>query len=319
MFKYLAPILALAMPAFAAVKIEKVPYKGWPNCYRMSNGTVELILTTDIGPRIISFGFTGGQNVFKEYAEQIGKSGEKEWMARGGHRIWFAPEDAKLTYPADNFPVKIDIKGDTVELTAPVEPDTGFEKHIIVKLASTGSAVEVRHRIKNTAAVPKDFAPWALTQMAPGGIAITGFPPRGTHPEVLAPTNPLVMWAFTDFSDKRWVFTKKYLLLKQDAHATAPQKTGLFNANTWGAYLLGSDLFLKQLKADPKKHYPDFGCSYETFSNADMLELETLGPLVTVKTGGSLEHVEHWTLHKNIKIGSYTDDALDKVFLPLLK
>ena len=37
--------------------------------------------------------------------------------------------------------------------------------------------------------------------MAQGGHGIHGFPPRGTHPEMLAPTNPLVMWAFTNLAD----------------------------------------------------------------------------------------------------------------------
>ena len=306
------------MTATAAVKIEKTEYKGWPNCYRLTNGEVELIVTTDVGPRVIRYGFVGGQNLFKEYAEQMGKTGEKDWQGRGGHRIWMAPEDVVLTYPADNFPVKFEVAGDSITLTAPVEKLTGLEKTIIVKLAPKGSAVQVTHRIKNTLAQAREIAPWALTQMAPGGYALTGFPPRGTHPEMLAPTNPLVMWAFTDFSDKRWVFTKKYLVLKQDAKATAPQKTGHFNPNTWGAYVLGTDMFLKKVTADPKKHYTDMGCSYETFSNADMLELETLGPLVNLKQGASTEHVEHWTLHKNIKIASFTDDVLDKTLLPLL-
>jgi hypothetical protein len=307
------------MTANAAVKIEKTEYKGWPNCYRLTNGDVEVIVTTDVGPRVIRYGFVGGQNLFKEYAEQMGKTGEKDWQGRGGHRIWIAPEDRVLTYPADNFPVKFELAADSIRLTAPVEPMTGLEKTITVKLAPKGSAVEVRHRIRNTKAEAQQWAAWALTQMAPGGIGITGFPPRGTHPEVLAPTNPLVMWAFTDFSDKRWVFTKKYVILKQDAKATAPQKTGHFNSNTWGAYLLGSDLFLKKVTADPKKHYTDFGCSYETFTNADMLELETLGPLTSIKQGASIEHTEHWTLHKNIKIASFTDEALDKSLLPLLR
>src|SRR5438270_2644455 len=145
-------------------------------------------------------------------------------MPRGGHRIWFAPEDAKLTYPADNFPVQIDTKNGVATLTGAVEPDTGLQKQIIVKLAATGTAVEVLHKITNTREKPFELAPWALTMMAPGGVGLTGFPPRGTHPEVLAPTNPLVMWAFTDFSDKRWQFMKKYLALRQDSKATAPQK-----------------------------------------------------------------------------------------------
>ena len=311
--------IVLIMSTQAAVKIEKTSYDGWPNCYRITNGEVELIVTTDVGPRVIRYGFVGGQNLFKEFKEQLGKSGEKEWQARGGHRLWFSPEDAKLTYALDNGPVKASINNGVIELTQPVEPETGLEKHITIKLAPTGSDVEVIHRINNTGDTLREFAPWALTMMAPGGVAFTGFPPRGKHPEVLAPTNPLVMWAYTDFSDPRWTFTKKYLALRQDPNNPVPQKTGTFNAHTFGAYLLGSDLFIKQTTADPSKQYPDFGCSFETFTDNQFLEIETVGPLQHVNRGGSVEHTEHWSLHRNVSIPSWTDANIDRVVLPLLK
>ena len=63
---------ALTMSMSAAVKIEKTAWKGWPNCYRIANGEVELIVTTDVGPRVISYAFAGGKNLFKEFAPQIG-------------------------------------------------------------------------------------------------------------------------------------------------------------------------------------------------------------------------------------------------------
>ena len=109
--------IVLIMSTQAAVKIEKTSYDGWPNCYRITNGEVELIVTTDVGPRVIRYGFVGGQNLFKEFKEQLGKSGEKEWQARGGHRLWFSPEDAKLTYALDNGPVKASInrRGDRTD------------------------------------------------------------------------------------------------------------------------------------------------------------------------------------------------------------
>ena len=53
------------------MKVDKVEYKGWHNCYRVSNGEIEAIVTADVGPRIIRFGFVGGQNLFKEFAEQL--------------------------------------------------------------------------------------------------------------------------------------------------------------------------------------------------------------------------------------------------------
>ena len=318
MLKTVLLALALAMTASAAVKIEKVAYQGWPNCYRVANGEIELIVTSDIGPRIIRLGFVKGQNFFKEFKEMMGKSGEKQWMIRGGHRLWAAPEDSVKTYALDNSPIKIDIKGDVLIAAQPVEQLTGLEKQIIVKMAPTGTGVEVIHSIRNTNRKAVELSPWGLTVMAQGGVGFTGFPPRGKHPEVLPPTNPLVMWAYTDFSDKRWTFTKKYLALRQDPKAAEPQKAGHFNSDTWGAYLLGSELFIKRSQADPSKTYPDFGCSYETFTNADFLEIETLGPMTKLAPGASVGHVERWSLHKNVRIPSLTDAVLDKVLLPLL-
>lgn len=308
------------MTTQAAVTIEKTNYQGWPNSYRISNGEVELVITSDIGPRIMRYAFVGGRNLFKEFAEGLGKSGEPKWVARGGHRIWAAPEDPVKTYAPDNTPVKVVIKDGVLEATQPVETLTGLEKQITVKMAPSGTAVEVTHRIRNAGAKPVELAAWALTMMAQGGVGIHGFPPRGTHPEVLAPTNPLVMWAFSDLADPRWTFTKKYMMLRQDPSNAAPQKLGTFNRNTWGAYLLGTDLYVKRYKAaaDMPGAFTDFGCSFETFTNADFLELETLGPLVKLARGASLTHVENWDLHRDVKIGRWDDAELDRVLLPLI-
>jgi hypothetical protein len=294
--------------------IENVLYGGWANCLRLFNRDVELVLTTDVGPRVIRYGFIGGQNVFKEFADQMGWKHEPTWQPRGGHRIWIAPEIVPDTYALDNVPCRVSLfkpLDDAIEVTAPVEPKTGLEKAIGVHLSASG--VIVTHRIKNCGSHARTLAPWALSMMAPGGVGITKFPPRGTHPEDLPPTNPLVMWAFTDLSDPRWTFTKKYLVLRQDPKNVSPQKLGLFNEKTLGAYLLRSDLFVKRCDADASNTYPDFGASYETFTNDGFLELETLGPLEEVAPGGMVEHVERWTLHRGVKIAEWTDAELDRV------
>lgn len=299
----------------AAVKIEKTEYAGWPNCYRISNGEVELIVTTDVGPRVMYYGFAGSKNVFKEYQEQLGHSGESKWMARGGHRLWAAPESIPDTYALDNSPVKATIHGASIDLLEPVEKETGLQKEITVALAESGSDVKVTHRIENTRTKARHLAVWALTQMAPGGMAIAAFPPRGTHEEILLPTNPLTMWAYTDFSDKRWTFTKKYIVLRNDPNVKASQKTGLFNAKTMAAYLLGDILFVKRSDAPGKpEDYPDFGCSFETYTDNEFLEMETLGPLLDLGHGKSVTHVENWSLKKGVHLDTISDEALDRVF-----
>jgi hypothetical protein len=73
------------------------------------------------------------------------------------------------------------------------------------------------------------------------------------------------------------------------------------------------------MDADPSRTYPDFGCSFETFTNADFLEIETLGPLTKVAPGAGVTHVERWSLHKGIRLEAITDAALDRALLPLLR
>lgn len=303
----------------ARVKVEKAEYKGWKNCYRVSNGDVELIVTGDVGPRIIRFGFPGGQNLFKEFADQLGKSGEEKFQLRGGDRVWKAPEDPVATWAPDNVPVEIVITDSGLIAREPVEPLTNLQKEIEISMAESGTDVTVSHRIANRSLFTLKFAAWALTMMAPGGTAVSGFPPRGRHPANLAATNPLVMWAYTNLADPRWKFTKKYLTLRQDPNNSEAQKIGSFNPNTWAAYFLNGDVFVKRAESDPSKTYTDFGCSFETFTNNEFLEIETLGPMTDVPPGQTVEHAEHWALFRDVKPNSLTDEELDRVLGPLMK
>src|SRR5438876_3023461 len=152
MFRILAIVLVsfgCLLPAAAEVKVQKTEYKGWKNCYRVSNGEVELIVTADVGPRVIRYGFVGGQNLFKEYAEQLGGAGEEKFQLRGGDRVWKAPEDPIATWAPDNVPVEVTITANGLIAKAPVEPLTSLQKEIEVRMAPSGTEATVLHRITN--------------------------------------------------------------------------------------------------------------------------------------------------------------------------
>ncbi len=300
-----------------AVTVEKTAYAGWPNCYRVTNGEVEVIATSDVGPRIIHCGFVGDRNLFAVFDGQAGRSGEPHWMIRGGHRLWIAPEAIPDTYALDNAPVQATVIKDGVSLRQDREPETQLRKQITITMSTTGE-ITVTHQIENVGPKPRRFAPWALSVMAPGGTAIAPFPPRGSHNEVLLPTNPLTMWAYTDFSDPRWRFTRKYLLLTCNQSAATPQKAGLFHPQSFCAYLLGSQLFIKRYTSSPNAAYPDFHSSLELFTNHEFLEVETLGPLAEVNPDNHISHIEQWSLHRDVQM-NITDEAdLDRILQPLL-
>jgi hypothetical protein len=76
---------------------------------------------------------------------------------------------------------------------------------------------------------------------------------------------------------------------------------------------------VKQARADPSRTYPDFGCAFETFTNNEFLEIETLSPLTKVLPDQAAEHVETWTLHRGVRPSDFTDAELDRIILPFLR
>jgi hypothetical protein len=127
------------------------------------------------------------------------------------------------------------------------------------------------------------------------------------------------MWAYTDLSDPRWKFTKKYMMLRQDPTNRQAQKLGMFNQDTWAAYILNGQAFVKRTSADAAKRYADFGSSFETFTNDEFLEMETLGPLTNVTPGQTAEQVEHWALFRDVTLSEWNDEELDRVLLPRIQ
>ncbi len=295
--------------------MEKIEYKGWQNCYRLSNDLVDLIVTTDVGPRIIRFGFVREENEFKEYEEMLGRTGGSEWRIYGGHRLWHAPEARPRTYYPDNLPVDVESKAGFVRLTQPTEKTTGIQKEIDVHLSPGEATARVCHRLRNMNAWTVELAPWAVSVMAQGGKAIIPLPPRAEPAQNLLPTSTIALWAYTDMMDRRWTWGSKYTMLAQDPIAGAPQKAGFMVTDGWAAYARGGHLFVKKLNYVEGAPYPDFGCSVEAFTNADMLELETLGPLVHLQPGAAVEHVERWLLVRDVPTPS-DDNDVDKYVLP---
>jgi hypothetical protein len=294
--------------------MEHVAYGGWPGCCRLSNGVVELIVTGDVGPRVIRFGLAGGDNEFVEIPGQAGLTGGDEWIPYGGHRLWHAPEAMPRTYAPDNSPVQVADHGEFVRVTQPVEAQTGIRKEMDIRLRPGQAHARIVHRLANHGAWPVRLAPWGLSMMAPGGVAIIPLPPRGTHDEYLLPTGSLALWAYTDLSDPRWTWGAKHILLRQDPARPAPLKIGVMAPAGWLAYWRDGRLFVKIVEVQPGAEYPDRGSPLEVYADGALLELETLGPLAWLEPGASVEHVEDWFVFPAVpdpRIGADAEQHID--------
>ena len=296
--------------------METITFNGW-KCVRLANRDVELVITCDVGPRILRFGFIGGANLFAELPGQQGGRGENSWQIRGGHRFWIAPEAKPWSYELDNEPYEaVEAIAGGVRVRQKAGPLTRIAKQMDILLDSERNVVTVKHTLVNKGSRPVECAPWALSVMGQNGQAIIPLPAKIPHTERLLPNQNWTLWGYTDFSDRRWTLGSRYIFFRQDPKRS-PMKLGLAHREKWVAYQREGFLFVKYFDRADDAVYPDGGCNLETFSNEDILELESLGPLVTLKKGGCIEHTETWKLFRDVPRCT-TEADVDRLVRPLV-
>ena len=300
--------------------IDKTTFAGQGNCYKLSNGTVEVIAPTEIGPRILGYRFVGGENILAELPET--ESVETElgtWHVRGGHRLWHAPEGKPRSYSPDDDPVRVELIGETgIRLTQLVEPSTQIEKEMLIQLDDEGSRVAVVHKLTNRGLWTVSLAPWALTVVRGGGVTIVPNEPFIPHTDRLLPARPMTLWNYTDLSDSRLKFGKKFTLLRSDENLKYPNKFGVANTLGWAGYLVDDMLFVKRFGFVEGAEYPDYGCNFETFTNGSFMEVESVGPLGQLEPGQSTIHIEEWYLFKGVNAGD-TEESMEAAIMPFIE
>ncbi|HYP02613.1 MAG TPA: hypothetical protein VER76_20660 [Pyrinomonadaceae bacterium] len=286
-------------------KVEKISYLGLPNCYRLLNGAVEAVVTSDVGPRIIRYSFSGAENILGEVPGATLQTELGDFKPWGGHRLWVAPEAKPRSYAPDNAPLAVEFEGErAIRLTARAHASVGIEREMRVALDAEGSLLSVHHKITNRNLWAIEAAPWALTIMRGGGTAIFPQEPYISWDDYLLPARPLVLWHYTDLTDARWHIGKKFIRLTTDATANHPQKIGMLNKQGWAAYRHGATLFVKRFAYEEGANYPDYGCNCETYTAGDFIEVESLAPLRRLEPGESAQHEERWSLFQGVETGA---------------
>jgi hypothetical protein len=283
------------------VVIRKIEYLGYPNCVELGNGTVTLIISTDFGPRILFYGFDGGENILGWHGEASVNTELGTWKPYGGHRLWLAPENMPLSYSPDNAPVGFIEDGEfSLRLIPPEDIHANIQKELTVSLDDNGSGATLDHKITKRGDTSIEASAWALTIMRPGGTAIVPnepFEPYG--PTTLLPVRTMTLWPYTDFTDPRWSFEKDEIRLRVDEQSPAQQKFGVLNRQGWAGYEWRDLRFVKRFDFDDGASYPDMNSNIEIYTAGGFVEVETLSPLRTIAPNDSVTHQERWELQRS--------------------
>ena len=279
------------------------------DCIPLENKILSLLITQSIGPRIISLRFNGGENLFAELPNAVTERPDgRVFHFYGGHRLWHAPENLPRTYVLDNKPVEIIPDQAGLSVIQPVEDETGIEKSIRISLVEDNPQVIVRHMLTNRGLWPVEFAPWAITQLRAGGVAIL---PQSQEQTDFLPNRSLTLWPYTDLASSQVTWGNCYILVRTEMET--PFKVGFPNPRGWLAYWLDGTLFVKRTAFDAQAEYYDYGSSSECYCNGKFLELETLAPISKIAPGESSTHTETWELYEEVDFPKDEDEAQEIV------
>ncbi len=298
--------------------IETVACLGFDNCKRISNGTVEVVVTTDVGPRIARYAIVGGPNAFAEFRKQGAAPIEPgRFSLYGGHRLWAGPEDTARTYHPDNTPVRwSQPTSHQLKLVAPVESTTGLQKTITITLAATGTRVTVDHQITNRSKRTVTITVWPITVVPANGTALIPNEPKTSHAESRLPVRNIALWGYADMGDGRATWGKRFLRVTPLGIKT-PFKLGVENLEGWVAHRQPSLVFVKHFRHEKGRLYPDRNSNFEVFTNGDFMELESLSPLQKLAPGQSASHQEQWQLFDKLELPA-DDEGIERTLRPLL-
>jgi len=277
------------------------------NCVRLANQALSLWVTRSVGPRIIGLALHGGENLLAVLPdEKVECPGVGTFSFRGGHRLWYAPEDLGTTYLPDDAPVGIEELPGGIAVTQAVEKQTGIQKSMAITLPYQCAQVVIDHTLHNQGTETVDLAPWAITQLKPRGIGILPQAQGMVDEEGLLPNRQITLWPYTKMNSPHIQWGDEFLFVMANMTEGA-FKVGFPNPRGWLAYGVDGTLFVKEAIYDASANYYDHGSSSECYCNPRFIELETLGPRTSLAPGAQVTHRETWLVWEGVSVEADKD------------
>lgn len=275
--------------------LQEISYKHFGKCVEIKNGAVRLLVTVDVGPRVLFYGKLEGENQFVELDPHEGKIGAEGYRLYGGHRLWHSPEDEHRTYIPDNSPVEWFEEGGYGVFLQKTEAFTQIHKTLKIQLSEQNSEVKIIHGLKNMGAWPITLSPWTVTMLAPGGEA---FLPFATQDTGLLPNRRISLWAYSNLNDERLMLREDQIRVACNPAKKEPFKIGTNVEALFAGYTNNGITFEKSYEFDTHARYPDGGVNAEIYVNGSYLELEALGALQTLDRYQETTLTEIWRLRE---------------------
>ena len=294
-------------------QVEKIAWRGWQECYRISNKQCEVIVDASCGGRVLSFSL-GGKNIIFENALQDGKT-MKEWRIKhfepDGGRFDYGPE--RKTQSIHNLSWVGEWKAEivdnqTLRLTSATDTSLGMLTVREFRLHTDSAVLTIKLTGTNITNKPLVRHFWGRTLVKPGGMILLPVNPKSRfergwgqilwEPDRIETSGP---------ADDRIHLQSRIFLF----HAVGNTfKGGTDGTDGWMAYSIEGLLFVKRFAAYPGQDYSGSDNMPVVFySNGIFTEIEPCSPTYIVRPNSSISFSERWEL-KAVPSASISGDTI---------
>jgi hypothetical protein len=301
---FLLLILLLLFPLNAFNMVEKITYRGWSNCYRISNSKVTVIINASTGGRIMVYE-RGGINIIYEDSLQDGKL-FKEYLEGGvnpdGGRFDYGQEKItrklhKLTYIG---PWEGEIVDEhTLKITSQPDTTLGLLSTRLFRLDPQSSQLTVTQTMENISSETTEYFFWGRTLVKLGGKLFMPLNPESVIPG---------RWGRYIWGDNESFETDpgdpgvdiQGDIFSLDPVLAGNSKYGTDAKDGWMAYGYKGLLFVKKYEYDETMEYTElYNLTNIFFTNRKKYaEMEPVSPTPFLKPGEKYRYTEKWYLEE---------------------
>lgn len=312
-----AAVAAFAFQAHAQVRVEKTPFHGWNDAVVMKNPVAAVVIVPSIG-RVMNFSLldkTGQPTEGPLWNNRAmdGKPVEpasQQWGNFGGDKSW--PElqadwptiEKRGWPPPTGFDAAVDsveIDGDSVTLTTPVDASYGIRERRVIRLDKTAPVMTIVTTYEKVSGDPVKTGIWTITQLISPENVYAEIPAKSVFENGYTNLSPAPLFDVEREADR--------VRVRRDPAKSTKMGTG-GNWLLWtGADADGNRLSLKieRTSTPPADgEWPDKGTRLNVYTNPDRggqpyVEMEVMGAMRVMEVGDTASSENRYTIARDAK------------------
>ncbi len=299
--------------------VKKIEYRGWKDCYLISNDFARIIINASAGGRIMVYE-RHGINLIYEDSSQDGKL-LTSYLAEG-----FDPDGGRFDYGQEL--ITRDIHAQTymgswtakisgqlsLEITSQPDHRLGILSTRVFSLDLNSPGLKITQTMRNISGSETSYFFWGRTLVKPGGKLFIPLNPESRFPEKWG----RYIWGmpviFESDPGDPGVKVKDLIFSLVPAKARN-QKYGTDSHAGWMAYGIDGKLFVKKYGFSETQEYAEhYGQTNVFYTNRTLFaEMEPISPLARLNPGEEYSYTEDWYILDYEPALSVDFDVVDAV------